>query len=127
MYKRKNEGTVLDKEAQNHNKAVGMKKAELSAGKQWQNEAVEYVKSFPDNGKKYKIEVNRAYNEKHTDLEDPPNNWSYGPLATRCVKEGILIVVGRGPCENSKSHGAYVDIYVKAEAYRVNEKYEYDA
>ena len=120
MYKGKDKGTVLDKDVQNHNKAVGMKKAELSAGEKWQNRAVEYVKSYPDNGSEYKMEDNRLYNEEHTELPSPPNNWSYGPLATRCVKGGILVVVGSGKCENSKSHGAYVDIYVKAEAYRVN-------
>ncbi|MEE9355209.1 MAG: hypothetical protein V3U75_06435 [Methylococcaceae bacterium] len=112
--------TVLDKDLQNKNKAAGMARAEESAGMDWQDAAVEYVKSYPDDGKEYKMEDNRLYNEEHTQLINPPTNWSYGPLAVRCVKEGIIIIVGRGPCVNSKSHGAYVDIYKKAQQYRVN-------
>ncbi len=118
-YKRKDEGTVLDKKSQNYNKSVGMKKAELSTGVKWQRNAIEHVKSFPDNGMEFKIEACRYFNEKYTDLKDPPNNCSYGPLVTKCVKEGILIPVDNGPGKNSKSHGAYVDTHIKTTKYRV--------
>ena len=113
MYKRKDEGIVLDQEVQNHNKSVGMRKAELSAGRKWQDRAIKIVRGYPDNGKEFKMEDVREYAENKTNLDNPPNNWSYGPLAKRCVREGLLIVVGHGPCRNVKSHGVHVDIYIK--------------
>ena len=101
---------AINKKQMEKNKAKGIKSSADHAGPEWRDEAVGYIRKYPNN-EPFRIEEVREWAEGQG-LTQPPNNYCWGNMAKVLRKLGITKRVGSDTAQSDKCHGSVVGQWI---------------